>query len=218
MTQRLQINRDRLLRRLEQFNTIGALPGGGNCRLALSDEDRAGRGLLVNWMRELGLVVTIDAIGNIFGVRAGTEAADPVMFGSHVDTVGTGGRYDGLYGVLAGLEACETLKDAGVVTRRPLALAAFTNEEGSRFSPFAMGSLVHVGGVSLEDAYAVKGIDGASVGDELRRIGYVGEAKPGSIKAHAYVELHIEQGPVLEAGGLTIGVVEACRACPGPNF
>lgn len=205
------INSERLLRRLETFNKIGALPGGGNCRLALSDEDRQGRDLLVSWMKELELTVTIDAIGNIFGLRAGSEALDPVMFGSHIDTVGTGGRYDGLFGVLAGLEALEALNDGGVVTRRPLALAAFTNEEGSRFAPFAMGSLVHVGALSLDEAYAIKGIDGASVGDELRRIGYLGAAKPGAIKAHAYFELHIEQGPLLEAEGVTIGAVEGVQ-------
>src|SRR5262249_54381481 len=124
-----RIDLDRLLGRLDTFNQIGALPGGGNCRLALTDEDRAGRDLLVRWMRDLGLAVTIDAIGNIIGVRGGREDTAPVMFGSHVDTVGTGGRYDGLYGVLAGLEACQALNDAGVVTRRPLALVAFTNEE-----------------------------------------------------------------------------------------
>jgi len=211
MTDRLHINFDRLQRRLAQFNAIGALPGGGTCRLALSDEDRRGRDLLVQWMRELGLAITIDAIGNIFGLRAGLENIDPVMVGSHIDTVGTGGRYDGLYGVLAGLEALESLNDARVVTRRPLALAAFTNEEGSRFSPFAMGSLVHVGALPLEECYAIKGIDGATVGDELRRIGYRGEAAPGAIKAHAYFELHIEQGPVLEAEGCTIGAVEGVQ-------
>jgi N-carbamoyl-L-amino-acid hydrolase len=198
----------RLVDRLDTFNRIGALPGGGNCRLALSDEDRAGRDLLVEWMRELGLTVTIDAIGNIVGVRRGREDDLPVMFGSHVDTVGTGGRYDGLYGVLAGLEACEALNDAGHVTRRPLALVAFTNEEGSRFAPYAMGSLVYVGGLTLDDAYATRGIDGATVGEELRRIGYAGEAKPGWLRPHAYLELHIEQGPILEDEGLVIAAVE----------
>src|SRR5919197_3007192 len=136
MTPRIDFNR--LLGRLDAFNRIGALPGGGNCRLALTDDDRAGRDLLVRWMRDLGLAVTIDAIGNIIAVRGGQEDAAPVMFGSHVDTVGTGGRYDGLYGVLAGLEAVEAVRDAGVVTRRPLALVAFTNEEGVRFQPYAM--------------------------------------------------------------------------------
>ena len=120
-----RIDLDRLLGRLDIFNRIGALLGGGNCRLALSDDDRAGRDLLVQWMRELGLAVTIDAIGNIIGVRGGREDTAAVMFGSHVDTVGTGGRYDGLYGVLAGLEACHALNDAGIATRRPLALVAF---------------------------------------------------------------------------------------------
>jgi beta-ureidopropionase / N-carbamoyl-L-amino-acid hydrolase len=206
MTPRIDL--DRLLGRLDTFNRIGALPGGGNCRLALSDEDRAGRDLLVQWMRELGLTVTIDAIGNIFGVRRGREDTAPMMFGSHVDTVGTGGRYDGLYGVLAGLEACQALAEAGVITRRPLALVAFTNEEGVRFSPYAMGSLAHAGGIALEEAYAIRGIDGATVGDELRRIGYAGEARPGWLKPHAYLELHIEQGPVLEDADLVIGAVE----------
>jgi beta-ureidopropionase / N-carbamoyl-L-amino-acid hydrolase len=208
MTESPRIDLDRLLGRLEAFNRIGALPGGGNCRLALGDEDRAGRDLLVRWMRELGLTVTIDAVGNIFGVRGGRENLPPVMFGSHIDTVGTGGRYDGLYGVLAGLETCQALDDAGQTTRRPLALVAFTNEEGSRFPPYAMGSLVYVGGVALEDAYAVRGIDGATVGDELRRIGYAGDARPGFLKPHAYLELHIEQGPVLENEGRAIGAVE----------
>jgi beta-ureidopropionase / N-carbamoyl-L-amino-acid hydrolase len=203
-----RIDLDRLLGRLDTFNRIGALPGGGNCRLALSDDDRAGRDLLVQWMRELGLAVTIDAIGNIIGVRAGREDTAAVMFGSHVDTVGTGGRYDGLYGVLAGLEACQALNDAGIATRRPLALVAFTNEEGSRFPPYAMGSLVYVGGLALEDAYAIRGIDGATVGEELRRIGYVGDAKPGWLTPHAYLELHIEQGPILEDEGLVIAAVE----------
>src|SRR5262249_34963123 len=171
-----RIDLNRLLGRLDAFNRIGALPGGGVCRLALGDEDRAGRDLLVQWMRELGLAVTIDAIGNIIGVRSGRVDDKPVMFGSHVDTAGAGGRYEGLYGGLAGLEACQALDDAGITTRRPLALVAFTNEEGSRFAPYAMGSLVYVGGLALDDAYAIRGIDGATVGAELRRIGYAGEA------------------------------------------
>jgi beta-ureidopropionase / N-carbamoyl-L-amino-acid hydrolase len=203
-----RIDRDRLLHRLDTFNRIGALPGGGNCRLALSDADRDGRDLLVQWMRELDLTVTIDAIGNIVGLRAGSENVPPIMFGSHVDTVGTGGRYDGLYGALAGLEVCEALNTANATTRRPLALVAFTNEEGSRFSPYCMGSAVYVGALGLDDAYAIKGIDGASVGDELRRIGYCGDATPGAIKPHAYLELHIEQGPLLEDEGRVIGAVE----------
>ncbi len=131
-----------------------------------------------------------------------------MMFGSHVDTVATGGRYDGLLGVLAGLEACQALNDAGITTRRPLVLVAFTNEEGVRFSPYAMGSLVFTGALSLDEAHAIRGIDGATVGAELRRIGYAGAQPPGSIAPHAYLELHIEQGPVLEEKGLVIGAVE----------
>jgi N-carbamoyl-L-amino-acid hydrolase len=208
MTRRPQINRDRLLDRLAAFNRIGALPSGGNCRLALSDADRAGRDLLVQWMRELSLTVTIDAIGNIIGVRSGAADKRPVMFGSHIDTVATGGRYDGLYGVLAGLEVCQVLNDAGCVTQRPLALAAFTNEEGSRFPPYAMGSLVYVGDLALADAYAIRGIDGRSVGEELMRIGYLGSAEPGWLRPHAFLELHIEQGPILEDEQFTIGAVE----------
>src|SRR5437763_16998969 len=154
-----RIDLNRLLGRLDAFNRIGALPGGGNCRLALSDEDRTGRDLLVRWMRELGLTVTIDAIGNIIGVRSGREDSAPVMFGSHVDTVGTGGRYDGLYGVLAGLEACEALNHADQTTRPPLALVAFTHEDGSRFPPYALGGLVYVGGRSLGVAYAARAVD-----------------------------------------------------------
>src|SRR5438445_507839 len=204
-----RIDLNRLLGRLDAFNRIGALPGGGNCRLALSDEDRAGRDLLVRWMRDLGLAVTVDAIGNIIGVRGGGEDVAPVMLCSHIDTAGAGGRYDGSYGVLAGLEACEALNDAGRTTRRPLALVAFTNEEGSRFPPYAMGSLVYVGGLALDQAYAIRGIDGATVGDELRRIGYVGDAPPGWLRPHAYLELHIEQGPILEDEGLAIAAVEA---------
>jgi beta-ureidopropionase / N-carbamoyl-L-amino-acid hydrolase len=141
-------------------------------------------------------------------VRGGRRDLPPVMFGAHIDTVGTGGRYDGLYGVLAGLEACAALNDAGRTTRRPLALVAFTNEEGSRFPPYAMGSLVYVGGLALDDAYAVRGIDGATVGEELRRIGYAGDARPGFLTPHAYLELHIEQGPILEDEGFVIGAVE----------
>ena len=208
MTTSPRIDLDRLLGRLETFNRIGALPGGGNCRLALSDEDRAGRDLLVRWMRELGLAVTVDAIGNIIGVRGGRRgrrARDVRLAHRH----GRNRRpLRRLYGVLAGLEACQALDDAAAVTRRPLALVAFTNEEGSRFPPYAMGSLVYVGGLALDDAYAIRGIDGATVGEELRRIGYVGDARPGWLKPHAYLELHIEQGPILENEGLVIGAVE----------
>jgi N-carbamoyl-L-amino-acid hydrolase len=203
----LRINGDRLLRRLMSLAEVGAIDGGGVCRLALTDEDRAGRDLVVRWMRDLGLTVTVDRIGNVVGTRAGTSDLKPVIIGSHIDTVRTGGKYDGNLGVLGGLEVVETLNDAGVVTGHPIAVAFFTNEEGSRFAPDMMGSAVHQGALSLETALATKGIDGASVGDELNRIGYAGETPVGTLRGAAYFELHIEQGPVLEREGVEIGAV-----------
>lgn len=203
----LRINGDRLMRRLMELAEVGAIDGGGVCRLALTDADRAGRDLVVRWMRELGLTVTIDQIGNVVGTRAGTSNLKPVMIGSHIDTVRTGGKYDGNLGVLGGLEVIETLNDAKVVTGHPIAVAFFTNEEGSRFAPDMMGSAVHQGALPLETALATKGIDGPTVGDELNRIGYAGDTPVGTLRAAAYFELHIEQGPVLEREGLEIGAV-----------
>ena len=145
MTDELRIDGRRLSRRLADLAQMGALPGGGVCRLALTDADRAGRDLVVGWMRELGLAVIIDALGNAVGIRRGREDGPPVMMGSHIDTVRTGGPYDGNLGVLGALEVVSALNDAGVVTRRPLAVAFFTNEEGSRFQPDMMGSLVFTG-------------------------------------------------------------------------
>jgi N-carbamoyl-L-amino-acid hydrolase len=209
----LRINGERLSRRIAELGQVGAIPGGGVARLALTDADRAGRDLVSGWMREMGLAVTVDGIGNVVGVRKGREDLAPVMMGSHIDTVRTGGRYDGNLGVLGGLEVLATLDDAKIVTRRPLAVAFFTNEEGSRFQPDMMGSLVFVGHLPLEEALATAGIDGATVGAELDRIGYAGPAPVGGKKGqvHAYVELHVEQGPVLEAEGFTIGAVEGVQ-------
>lgn len=204
----LAIDIDRLLSRLDRLAEIGAIDGGGCCRLALSDDDKCGRDLVVGWMRELGLDISIDAIGNIVALRAGRNGGAPVMTGSHIDTVRTGGRYDGNLGVLAGLEVIEVLNAAGIETERPIAVAVFTNEEGARFAPDMMGSLVYAGGLDLEVALATTGIDGATVGDELQRIGYAGDLAPGQVRPHAFVELHIEQGPILEAEDVTIGAVE----------
>ena len=215
---KLRINAARLGVRLDELGQVGAIEGGGVCRLALSAEDGAGRDLVVRWMRELGLSVSIDAIGNVVGVRAGTEAGPAVMTGSHIDTVRTGGRYDGNLGVLAGLEVIQTLNDAGVDTRRPLAVAFFTNEEGARFNPDMMGSLVYVGGMELGAAHATIGIDGVSVGDCLQSIGYAGPAPCGKPEVQAYVELHVEQGPVLEAEGVTIGAVEGVQGISWTEF
>jgi len=204
----LRVDGRRLLSRLERLAEIGAIEGGGCCRLALTDEDRRGRDLVCGWMRELGLEVSVDPIGNVFGLRRGLEDVAPVMTGSHIDTVRTGGRYDGNLGVLAGLEVVETLNAAGVVTRRPLVVAFFTDEEGARFAPDMLGSLVYAGGLGLGEALESVSIDGKRLGDELRAIGYAGGAPLGEPRPSAYVELHIEQGPVLDAEGVTIGAVQ----------
>ena len=207
----LRIDGDRLRERLAELAAIGATGDGGCCRLALTDEDRAGRDLVCGWMRELDLEVRVDPIGNIFGTRAGTEAVAPVMTGSHIDTVRTGGRYDGCLGVLAGIEVVRTLDAAGLRTRRPLVVGVFTNEEGARFAPDMLGSLTYVGGLPLEEAYARTGIDGKRLGDELAHIGYRGDAPLPLYRPHAHVELHIEQGPVLDAEGISIGAVESVQ-------
>ncbi len=205
----LKPDAERLLERLEQLAEIGRADNNACCRLALTDDDRRGRDLVVGWMRELGLEVSVDRIGNVFGRRAGrNDDLAPVMTGSHIDTVRSGGVYDGNLGVLGGLEVVATLNDAGVVTERPLVVAFFTNEEGARFAPDMLGSLVYVGGLDLDEALATRAIDGAVLGEELERIGYAGDAPIGLYRPHAFVELHIEQGPVLDIEGITIGVVE----------
>jgi N-carbamoyl-L-amino-acid hydrolase len=203
----LRIQPERLLNQINALAEIGLSPEGACCRLALSEEDRLGRDLLITWMKELRLEVSIDPIGNIFGWRAGLEDLPPVMTGSHIDTVRTGGRYDGPLGVLGGLEVVRALNEAGIVTRRPIVVAAFTNEEGARFHPDMLGSLVYVGGLSVDDAYASHSADGKVLIDELTKIGYVGEAALPLCKPHAFVELHIEQGPILDIEGVTIGAV-----------
>ena len=214
----LRIDTDRLLSRLDELGRIGAIDGPngerGCARLALTDADREGRDLVVTWMRDLGLTVEIDEIGNVFATRPGTDPdLAPVMTGSHIDTVRTGGRFDGNLGVLAGLEAVETIVTAGIDTPRGLTVAFFTDEEGARFPPDMLGSLVYVGGMPLEEALDVRAVDDdARLGDELARIGYAGPLPtPGARFPHAFVELHIEQGPILEDEGVTIGVVEGVQ-------
>ncbi len=211
MSGNLHIDLDRLLARLEALAEVGAIAGGGVSRLALTDADKAGRDLVVSWMEGLGLAVTIDRIGNILATRAGTEDGPPVMTGSHIDTVAAGGRYDGNLGVLAGLEVMTVLNEAGIETRWPLAVGVFTNEEGARFQPDMMGSGVHQGALDLDEMLATTGIDGTTLGENLRRIGYAGAADCGAMRARAFVELHIEQGPVLEEQGVTIGAVEGVQ-------
>jgi N-carbamoyl-L-amino-acid hydrolase len=214
----LRVDAGRLLRRIDELGQIGRIDGPdgawGCARLALTDADREGRDLVVTWMRDLGLDVAVDAIGNVVATRAGADPTlAPVMTGSHIDTVGTGGRFDGNLGVLAGLEIVETLDTHGIVTERPFQVAVFTDEEGSRFAPDMLGSLVFVGGMPLEEALAVCAADdGARLGDELERIGYAGPVPcPTARPPHAFVELHIEQGPILEAEATTIGVVESVQ-------
>jgi len=200
------IQSQRLWDALMELARIGATPKGGVRRLALSDEDRRGRDCFVGWCRAAGLAVEVDAIGNIFARRAGT-APDlaPVAIGSHLDSQPSGGKFDGAYGVMAGLEVVRTLDDAGVRTRAPLEIVAWTNEEGSRFVPTCMGSGVHAGVHALEHVLQQRDVDGVSVRDALAAIGYDGTASPHRLGA--YFEAHIEQGPVLEEQGRTIGVV-----------
>lgn len=203
----LQINGQRLIDSLFALGEFGALEGGGVCRLAATAEDKAGRDFVVARMKALGLDISVDAIGNVTGVYAGEEALPMVMMGSHIDTVGTGGLYDGNYGVMAGLEVIATLQEAGLRARRPLAVTFFTNEEGVRFQPDMMGSVVFAGEYPLEAALAAKDREGITLDEALRAIGYRGERRPGDMSVDSYVELHIEQGPILDKEGTNIGVV-----------
>lgn len=214
----LRIDIGRLMNRLDRLAQVGAIEGGGNARLALTDQDRDGRDLVIGWMKALGLTVTVDAIGNVFARRRGRKDLPPLMTGSHIDTVRTGGRYDGNYGVLAGLEVVEVLNQAGIESERPVTVAFFTNEEGARFHPDMMGSLAYVGGMPLEEALAATDRDGKSVGEELRRIGYAGSEPVAKPDLHRFVELHIEQGPVLDREGVTIGSVDSLQGISWTEF
>jgi N-carbamoyl-L-amino-acid hydrolase len=207
----LRIDGARLWQSLMDLARIGATPKGGVCRLALTDRDRQGRDLFVQWAREAGCSIRVDAIGNIFARRAGLDNdLPPVMTGSHIDTQPTGGKFDGNYGVLAGLEVLRTLADAGLRTRAPLEVAVWTNEEGSRFVPVMMGSGVFAGAFTLEHALAQRDAQGVSVGEALSAIGYAGQAGPAHAVG-AYFEAHIEQGPRSTASPWT-----ACRMRAAP--
>lgn len=208
----MQVNLDRLERSIHDLGGIGATARGGLTRVALTDEDRRGRDWLVARMREAGCRVTVDRMGNIFGERPGAAALPAVMMGSHADSVPTGGKYDGQLGVLCGLEALRTLDDHGVRTRHPVTLVVFTNEEGARFQPAMIASGVMAGKIALEDAYNARDRDGLRLVDELERIGYLGPEPCVPRPFRAYLELHIEQGPVLEEQGLSVGVVEGIVA------
>ncbi len=203
----LRINADRLWRSLMELAQIGATPKGGVKRLTLTEEDRRARDLFARWAREAGFAVEVDGIGNVFARRAGTDpAAAPIAMGSHLDSQPSGGKFDGAYGVMAGLEVLRTLNDAGIATRAPMEVVSWTNEEGSRFQPVMMGSGVFADVFTLEHVRAQKDIEGVAVGDALQAIGYAGAARPHRLGA--YFEAHIEQGPVLENEGKTIGVVQ----------
>ena len=205
----LRINGQRLWDSLMELAQIGATPKGGVCRLTLTDLDKQGRDLVTRWAREAGMTVTIDKIGNGFMRRPGrNNSLPPIMTGSHIDTQPTGGKFDGNYGVLAGIEVVRTLNDLGIETEAPIEVAFWTNEEGSRFVPVMMGSGVFAKAFTLEHAYAATDTEGKTVKDELARIGYIGTEEPGDHPIGAYFEAHIEQGPVLEDADVTIGVVQ----------
>jgi len=207
MSTNLRIDGARLTSRLAELSKIGATPEGGCRRLALTDEDKQGRDWLVGQMKALGLDTRVDAIGNIVGILKGLEDGPAVIMGSHIDTVGTGGRFDGALGVVAGVEVLAALRDAGLTPKRDMAVIAFTNEEGARFHPDMLGSYVWAGGMSVEAAHREVDSDGIGLGAELKRIGYEGAEKPGFLPAHAYIEMHIEQGPILENEGGGLGAV-----------
>ncbi len=205
----IPIDADRFWLRLMAMAEIGKTPGGGVRRLALTDEDRAARDLLSEWFGAVGLRVRVDDLGNMYGRRDGADPdAPPVVIGSHLDTVPTGGRFDGALGVLGALEVVHALNDTGIRTRAPLEVVNWSNEEGARFQPAMLASGVIVGALPLEAAYAARDSTGRTFGDELERIGYRGGAGDRLAQCAAYVELHVEQGPVLERAGAQIGVVE----------
>src|SRR5665213_833362 len=206
--QNLTIDGARLWRSLMEMATIGATAKGGSKRLALSDLDKAGRDLFVRWCEEAGCTVTVDRIGNIFARRAGRrDDLPPVVCGSHLDTQPTGGRFDGVYGVLAGLEVIRTLNDLKIETERPVEASVWTNEEGSRFAPAMDGSGVYAGVFSLDYGHSRTNLQGKTIGEERALIGYLGSEPMGNRPVHAFFETHIEQGPILEHEGQTIGVV-----------
>lgn len=206
----MDINKERLPDSIFMLGKIGIDASGERTRLAASDAEKEGRDFVVKQMREAGLDVVVDRIGNIFGIWQTEENRKeaPLMIGSHIDTVINAGQYDGCYGVLTGIEIVRTLKEQKAALKRPLVVGAFTNEEGVRYQPDMMGSLVYAGDLSLDEALDSVGTDGTILRDELTRIGYGGTVDPGFIKPYAFIELHIEQGPIMDAKGISIGAVE----------
>lgn len=204
----LRINADRLWDSIHEMAEIGPGVAGGNNRQTLTDEDGEGRRLFRKWCEEAGLAMGVDRMGTMFATRAGTDPeALPVYVGSHLDTQPTGGRYDGVLGVLGGLEVIRTLNDLGIRTKHPIVVTNWTNEEGTRFAPAMLASGVFAGVHDLDWAYDRKDARGLRFGDELERIGWKGDEEVGARKIKAFFELHIEQGPILEDEGIDIGVV-----------
>ncbi len=207
----LRVNGRRLWDSLMEMAQIGATPKGGVCRLALTDLDRQGRDLFVRWAKEAGCTITVDRMGNVYARRAGRDdSLAPVVTGSHADSQPTGGKFDGIYGVLGGLEVIRSLNDHDIETDRPVEVVIWTNEEGSRFAPAMVSSGVFAGVFTLDYGLSRADVDGKTMGEELARIGYAGDAPVGK-PIHAAFELHIEQGPILEAEDVTIGVVHAAQ-------
>ncbi len=212
MTTNIRVNGERLWASLMELAKIGATPKGGVRRLALTDLDREARDLFVRWCQEAGCAVSVDKMGNIFARRPGKDASlAPVMTGSHIDTQPSGGKFDGAYGVLAGLEVIRTLNDFNYETTRPVEVVVWTNEEGTRFAPAMVSSGVFGGAFELDYALSRQDPDGKTMGEELRRIGYAGDQPVGGRPVAAFFEAHIEQGPILEAENKTIGVVEGVQ-------
>ena len=209
--QEFSIGEKYLLTRLRELGKIGRDEDGSLSRLEATESEKKGRDALVSWMEEAGLKVKLDKIGNIFGIWEDEDNKNqaPIMVGSHIDTVMNAGIYDGCYGVIAGLEVIKSLKEQGYKSLRPLVLAAFTNEEGVRYQPDMLGSLVYVGGLDVHQALKTVGIDGTILGEELENIGYAGKEDPGFIQPYAFLELHVEQGPILDYEGYQIGPVES---------
>ena len=204
----LGINAERLWDSLMEMARIGPGVAGGNNRQALTDADAEGRRLLQSWCEAAGMSMNVDAVGNMFFRHEGTEPdLDPVYVGSHLDTQPTGGRFDGVLGVLAGLELIRSIRDLGIRTRRPIVLVNWTNEEGTRFAPAMLASVVFAGVIDIDHALSRRDAQGLSFGDELERIGWKGDERPGERRIHAMFEYHIEQGPILEAENRAIGVV-----------
>ena len=207
-----RVNGERLWDSLMEMAQIGGTPKGGVSRLALTDEDRRGRDLFVAWCTAAGCSIRVDAMGNIFARRAGRhEHLAPVLTGSHGDSQPAGGKFDGIYGVLAGLEVLRTLNDLGIETDRPIEVVNWTNEEGSRFAPAMISSGVYAGVFDLEYGLSREDKAGVTIGQALQQIGYAGPHPVGGQAVHAAYELHIEQGPILEAQDLTIGVVTGAQ-------